>query len=112
MAVYFMPPDVREKEKIVGGLFTWNQAGWLVGGFVLGLTTFVIMFSVSNVAWLSLFFAILMGSLTLPFVFVKRSDLTLFQYLMRKRKFNKKSKHLINKKAIRRKIQVGMEEEM
>lgn len=110
MAVYHMPPDTREKEKIVGGLFTWNQAGWLFGAFILGLAVFSFVFTVTNIAGLSLVLAVLIGSTLLPFVFVKRQDLTLFQYIVRKQKFNKKTKHLINKKVVKRKVSMGFEE--
>ena len=110
MAVYFMPPDTREKEKIIGGLFTWNQAGWLFGAFMLALAVFSIMLSVTGSLALSLIFAFLIGGTLLPFVFVKRNGLTLFQYLMRKHKFNKKTKHLIKRKIVTRRVPMGIEE--
>lgn len=110
MGVYHMPPDTREKEKIIGGLFTWNQAGWLFGAFLLGLSVFSFVYTATRIPLLSIILAVLVGSTLLPFVFVKRKDLTLFQYIMRKRKFNKKTKHLINKKAVKRRISIGFEE--
>ena len=34
---YPIPPDTSEKEKAIGGVLTFAQFGWLVGGFVIAL---------------------------------------------------------------------------
>lgn len=101
MAVYHMPPDTKEKEKIIGGLFTWNQFFWLLGGFALGMIGFVVIYSLTSVPALSLIMALIGFSLSFPFVFIRRGELTLFEYIVRKHRFKKKSHLLINRRVIK-----------
>ena len=36
MRSYTVPPDINEKEKIIGGILNINQFFWLLGGFIFG----------------------------------------------------------------------------
>lgn len=94
MRNYVVPPDINEKEKVIGGVLNINQFFWLLGGFVLGAVVFVVFFPVFGK------FSLALGglfSLTgVPFVVIKPKDLTLFEYLKRKQKFKKKNKKLPN----------------
>lgn len=93
MSVYMVPPDINEKEKIIGGLFDLNQFLWLLGGFILGIVVFL-----STYFFLGKFALFLGGIFVLtgtPFVFIKIKDLTLFEYIKRKHLFNKKNKKIL-----------------
>lgn len=95
MRKYNLPVSLTEKEKVIGGILNINQFAWIISGIVLGLAVFIISYFVIN-----LFVAIILGlgyGVTgFPFAFYKKNGLTLFEYLSRKRKFNKKSKRLMN----------------
>lgn len=93
---YQIPPDMKEKEKIIGGVLNINQFLWLVGGFVVGAMMFMIFWSITHLLLIAVFFTIIGGASTAPFAFYKKRDLTLYQYITRKRAFKKKSHKLIN----------------
>jgi|GEM_PF-6798491 len=95
--IYKVPPDIRIKEKVIGGILTLAQAGWIAGGLVLGLILFLITFTLSKFLAVSLF--IISTAIGLPFAFYKKEQLTLFQYLKYKHQFKKKSKFIINKRS-------------
>lgn len=97
MNMYPVPPDLSEKEKIVGGLLTAAQLISLIAGIggmaVVALTLFPV---IGNVA-------IILGAVTfLPlgvvFAFVKVKGLPLLTYLRLKKKHKKKVKLLPNHK--------------
>lgn len=94
MRSYKVPPDINEKEKIIGGMLSWAQFLTLIGGFVAGLLVFAFFFLFIK------FFAIVPGlivmGLTLPFVFYKKLGMSLPKYLERKRSFDKKSHEIPN----------------
>lgn len=97
MAVYQVPPDMKEKEKIIGGLLNINQLLWLIAGFAIGATVFVMLFSfIGGIP------ALVIGGVfsltTTPFIFVKKQDLTLFQYYRYKFAFKRKNHYLPNKR--------------
>lgn len=87
---------MNEKEKIIGGILNLNQFFWVLGGLILGASIFAMMFTVvgGTFALMLAFFFSLTG---LPFALYKKNGLTLYQYLTRKRRFNKKAKFLPNK---------------
>lgn len=94
MRSYTVPPDINEKEKIIGGILNINQFFWLLGGFILGAVMFIITFPL-----LGKFSLVIGGIFALtgvPFVIIKPKGLTLYEYLKRKQKFKKKTKHLPN----------------
>lgn len=91
-----IPPDMREKEKIVGGLLDINQLLWIIGGGVLGAIMFGTSFLILNLPILSIILAIIGVALSLPFVFYKKNDLTLYQHLKYSYEFKTKVKELPN----------------
>lgn len=94
MRSYTVPPDINEKEKIIGGILNINQFFCLLGGFILGAVMFVITFPLFGK------FSLVIGGIFaltgVPFVIIKPKGLTLYEYLKRKQKFKKKAKHLPN----------------
>lgn len=94
MRNYVIPPDINEKEKIIGGILNIHQFFWMLGGLILGAIVFVVLFPLFGK------FSLAIGGIFslsgLPFVLIKPKDLTLFEYLKRKRKFDKKTKQLPN----------------
>lgn len=101
MAIYHIPPDMKEKERIIGNVLTLNQFFWLLGGFGIGMVGFVFTFTLFHSLPVSIFMLIVGMGLSLPFVFYKRGDLTLYQYITRRHRFLKKNHHLINKRIVK-----------
>lgn len=96
MASYKMSADTSEKEKVVGGILTAAQGGWLALGcgiiavLLLGLSRFMPPI-------IALIIALPPGlAVGLSFAFYKKKELTLFQLLSLKRQFKKKSKIMLN----------------
>jgi len=98
MSMYTIPADTKEKEKVIGGYLTTVQFFWLLGGLVLGLGLFVLFFGMTGSLFIGLFFLLIGLGLSIPFVFVKKKELTLFQYLKYKRRLKKRQVYLPNKK--------------
>lgn len=92
---YIVPPDMKEKEKVIGGLLDLNQFFWVLGGLGLGATVFALLFNIVG-GTLALIVGFAFCFSGVPFAFYKKKDLTLFQYLTYKRKFKKKKKKLPN----------------
>ena len=98
MRSYSVPPDMNEKEKIIGGVLDIGQFLWILGGLLIGAVVFVILFPIFNKY--SLIFAMIFGSSGIPFVVIKIEGLTLFEYYKRKRRFDKKTQKLPNKRKV------------
>lgn len=98
MSQYVVPPDIREKEKIIGGILNIYQMFWAIGGIVLGGSLFAIIYLVTKVAILAGIIGIIGIALALPFIFYKKNDLTLYQIIFFNYKFKNKTKHLPNKR--------------
>lgn len=94
MRSYNVPPDVNEKEKIIGGILNINQFFWLLGGLLIGAIVFVLLYPLLDKY--SLIVAGLFALSGTPFVLIKPKGLTLYEYLKRKRNFDKKTKYLPN----------------
>lgn len=80
---YEIPPDTREKEKIFGGLFTLTQTIFLALAAVCGGGTFLGLFG-SMGAIPSLLIGVVIGSIFLPFAFIKVEscgNVELIQYI-------------------------------
>ncbi len=95
MRVYPVPPDMSEKEKVIGGVLNINQFFWLVVGILLGVALFFLLNGILGSVF-ALFFSfpfLLSGT---PFAFYKKNGLTLFRYLVLKKKFKNKVKKLPN----------------
>lgn len=101
LARYTVPVDIREKEKIVGGFLTMIQLYWIIGGIGFGMLLFVLFFTVTKLMPISVF-AFIIGLLSvMPFVFITKDGLPLFEFLKRKRKFLKKNHRLVNKRMVK-----------
>ena len=98
---YNIPPDTSEKEKAIGGVLTFAQFGWLVGGLVIALIVFLIIKVLTNITVLSVICAFPFALTGLPFAFYTKYEMPLLKYLLEKRKFQSKTKQLINKKDIK-----------
>jgi len=97
--VYRIPPDTSEQEKAIGGILTFIQFFWLLGGAVLGVMTYLLMYLIFRSHFIGIFFALIVASSGLPFAFYKKKEMTLFEYLKKKSKFKKKSKKLVNRRT-------------
>lgn len=101
MAKYTVPVDTREKEKIVGGFLTMVQLFWIIGGIGFGMLLFIMFFSITKLMPVSIFVFIIGILTTMPFTFITKDGLPLFEFLKRKRKFLKKNHRLINKRVVK-----------
>lgn len=95
MRSYPIPPDVRDEEKIVGGIFTKSQFIFLVIGFVGGMGLAILFYSTTKNVPLTAFGMIIGLLAGLPFAVIKvrsAGDMELFKYLVKKHKYKKRSK--------------------
>jgi hypothetical protein len=95
MRVYQIPPDMNEKEKVIGGILNINQFFWVLGGLILGAIVFAGVFLILG-AQIGAVMGLLACLSGFPFVIYKKNGLTLYQYLTYKRKFNNKVQKLAN----------------
>lgn len=98
MSSYVIPPTIKEKEKIIGGILDIQQAGWLIGGAVIGLIVFLVLSPVSKI--LAGIFGFIFALTGVPFAFFKIKGYPILKYFKYKRQFDKKVKHLPNKRKI------------
>ena len=94
--VYQMPPDTREKEKIVAGLFDVSQVIWFGLGVGLGILTVFITYILTELLILGIILAIPLVVLGCIFALKKKEGLPLFTYLRLKHKFKNKIKFYVN----------------
>ena len=97
---YPIPPDTSEKEKAIGGVLTFAQFGWLIGGLVIALVVFLIFKVLTNNTVICVICAFPFALLGTPFAFYTKYEMSYFQYLVRNKKFKNKTKKLINKKTL------------
>lgn len=97
MRNYEVPPDTSEKEKAIGGILTFGQFGWLLGGVVIALIVFTLLYLPTKSEVISIVFAFPFALLGVPFAFYKKYEMPLLKYLITKKKFNVKIKNLVNK---------------
>ena len=98
MAQYQVPPDTKDKEKVIGGLLNWIQFFWLLAGVVLAMLLAFIGYYFTKTIVISAILAVIGIGSSIPFALVKKLDMPLFTYLLRKRQLSKKSVQLINKR--------------
>lgn len=96
MRNYIIPPDINEKEKVIGGILNINQFFWLLGGLLIGAVVFVLLYPLFN--RFSLIFAGIVSLSGIPFALIKIKDLTFYEYFKRKKLFERKTKYLPNVK--------------
>lgn len=99
---YKVPADMNIKEKIIGGILTINQFGWLMLGLLIGGGVFACTFKLLG-GVPAIICGLLFVPLGIPFAFYKKNELTLFRYLYLKREFKKKNKKLIYQRKIKEK---------
>lgn len=99
MAYYQIPPDINEKEKVIGGVLTVSQLVAIIVFAVLGGVSALIIFRAANKPILALIVGIiiLIPGLYLGFKKEHRlGDMEEFEYLMIKRRFKKERKRYPN----------------
>lgn len=94
--LYKVSADMSEKEKAVGGILTFGQAGWLVLGFLI---TGIIFLSLAKL--IPPLLALVLGlppgaAFGCMFAFYKREGLPLCTYLIFQWSFKRKNKYLVN----------------
>ena len=99
--IHNVPADVREKEKIIGGMLTIGQFGWVIGGFILGLASLAGLYMLTKTFLIAGPVGLMFACSGLPFAFYKKNGVDLPVYLIRKRKFKKKKHKLINKRDLK-----------
>lgn len=101
---YFVPPNTNESEKAVGGVLTFSQFFWLLGGCVLGILVYLVVVLIVRIQLIGIIFGVPVALIGIPFAFgeyfpaLKKYKMTFFTYLLRKRKFKKKTKIMINRR--------------
>ena len=83
--MYKVSADTSEKEKAVGGIMTFGQAGWLVLGFLIFAVVLAVILSLPPGAVFGCIFA-----------FYKKGGLPLATYLLYQHSFKQKSKVMVN----------------
>lgn len=93
-SVHSMPPDTREREKIVGGILDFVQLIWVVIGLVI--CAVITMTFYRALSWFALVFGLpfVIGGLILALG--KKDSLPLPKYIRLKVKHNTKVKFFIN----------------
>lgn len=91
--VYSVPPDSKEKEKIIGGYITLGQGAWLMLGFVIGFAFTLLFYGAFPIL------AVIIGLLLFvgiggTFAFYKKEGIPFFRYLVLKERNKRKTKHL------------------
>jgi len=94
---YEVPPDTSEKEKAIGGILTFVQFGWLIGGLVIAMLVFLLFYLPTRSYILAGIFAVPVALIGVPFAFYKKYEMPLISYLFTKHKFERKTKQLLNK---------------
>ena len=89
-----MPPDTREKEKIIGGMFNIRQFCWICLGVglyaVIGLSTYRLLGALMFIIGIPL------PCLGFLFALKKVEDMPLPTYLRLKMIYNRKTKYYVN----------------
>lgn len=99
--MYKVSADTSEKEKIIGGLLTIYQGGWIVLGiFISGGIFFLANVLLPPI--LALFIAVPPGTVfAVVFAFYKKEQLSFATYLLYQYAFHRKTKKLVNTLAFR-----------
>ena len=98
MATYKVSADISEKEKAVGGILTFGQAGWLALGVLVFACLFMLLYKgLLLPPVLALIISLPPGvAFGCVFAFYKKDQLPLSTYLIYKHSFKKKTKQLVN----------------
>lgn len=93
-SVHAMPPDTREKEKIIGGIMDIYQFGFFIAGLLGCAIVTVSLFK--YISWGSLLLGLPLIAVGCLFAFFKVGEMRLFTYLRYKIKYSKKTKCYVN----------------
>jgi len=94
--LYKVSADTNEKEKAVGGILTFAQAGWLVLGGVIWGGLFLLLAQILPPI-IAVILAIIPGAgVGGAFAFYTKNELPLLTYLIYRRDFNRQTKQLVN----------------
>ena len=99
MKYYDIPPDIREKEKIIGGKFTVGQIVFLIAGFLLALLTMFSLYSLIERPVMAVLIGLCVGAPFVPYGFrtiPEMGDIELFQYRIYQHRYRKSRKDFIN----------------
>lgn len=107
--MYKVSADTSEKEKAVGGIMTFGQAGWLVLGFLMFAGLFLLLAPVLPVV-LAVIISLPPGAIFgCVFAFYKKGGLPLATYLRYQYSFKKKSDVMVNDMVYGKKFEKGDE---
>ncbi len=96
---YKIPPDIRGKSKVIGGIFTVTQLLFLVGGAISGGLFGIGAYNLSKSAIFAVIIGVVFAVPWIPFAFVKKhefGDIELFTYLKYKLMFKHSNKEYLN----------------
>ncbi len=94
MQIYDMPPDTREKEKIVGGIFDLFQLAWIAAGAVLYALQAMILFRI--LGYLCLITGLIFIIWGFVFALKKKDGLPYPTYLRLRFRHRHKTRYYIN----------------
>ena len=96
--VYTVPADVREREKIIGGILSMAQFVWVIAGFLVGLASLSGVYLLTRTFVLAAPIGIMFACSGLPFAFYKKNGVEWPVYIKRKIQHSRKTHKLINKR--------------
>ena len=100
MLEYQMPPDISEREKIVGGVLSAGQLLWMVGGVAIAVAISLALNKALGVA--SFVIGIPIGvAFGCVFAFLKPHKIPFARYIKLKIRHAKQIKHLVNHDAVK-----------
>lgn len=93
MRSYSVPPDTREKERIVGGILTWEQTQYFILGVILCAVVFAV-FSVTLDAVLGAILGLPLLALGPVLAFMRLEDMPVVEYYRLRYRHGKKTLQL------------------
>lgn len=100
MLEYQMPPDISEREKIVGGVLSAGQLLWMVGGVAIAVAISISLNKALGVASFIIGIPI-GGAFACLFAFVKPHKIPFARYLKLKIRHQRQIKHLVNHDSVK-----------
>lgn len=98
MRTYIIPPTIKdEREKVIGGVLDMVQAGWIMGGAVVGVVIFLLLAPVSKILGAVVGIPVAVA-ISVIFGFLKIKGYSVLKYAKYKKQFNDKQKLLPNKR--------------
>lgn len=94
--LYKVSADMAEKEKVIGGLLTLVQGGWIAGGLVISGVLFLTLASLVGSVFAFIFSVPPGIGFAYLFAFYKKMDLPFMTYLLYLRNMKMKTKTMVN----------------